>query len=400
MKNVVFLSPNFPTNYWQFCRELKKNGMNVLGIGDQPYDELSQDLKENLTEYYKVSNLENYDEVYRGVAFLIFKYGPIDWLESNNEYWLEQDAKLRTAFHITSGFQESDMPRIKFKSGMKEFYQKAGIPTARYHMVDDFDGCMEFIKTVGWPVIVKPDNGVGASHTYRLSDEQELKNFLSEKETDVSYIMEEFIYAEINSYDAIIDSHGEPLFETGNITPISIMDIVNNEDNAIFYILKDLTEDTRKAGRATVKSFGVKSRFVHFEFFRLTKDQEGLGKKGSIVALEVNMRPCGGFTPDMMNFAHSLDVYKIWADMIAFDKTEVRSKGHAYCAFAGRRDGKHFVYDDAQIREKYRFNLKMDQRLPKALAEAMGDQMYVALFKTKKEMDKFYHDILKCKASV
>ena len=77
MKNVVFLSPNFPTNYWQFCRELKKNGMNVLGIGDQPYDELSQDLKENLTEYYKVSNLENYDEVYRGVAFLIFKYGPI-----------------------------------------------------------------------------------------------------------------------------------------------------------------------------------------------------------------------------------------------------------------------------------------------------------------------------------
>lgn len=133
-------------------------------------------------------------------------------------------------------------------------------------MVDDFDGCMEFIKTVGWPVIVKPDNGVGASHTYRLSDEQELKNFLSEKETDVSYIMEEFIYAEINSYDAIIDSHGEPLFETGNITPISIMDIVNNEDNAIFYILKDLPEDTRKAGRATVKSFGVKSRFVHFEF--------------------------------------------------------------------------------------------------------------------------------------
>ena len=71
MKNFVFISPNFPTNYWQFCRELKKNGMNVLGIGDQPYNELSEDLKESLNEYYKVSNLENYDEVYRGVAFLI-----------------------------------------------------------------------------------------------------------------------------------------------------------------------------------------------------------------------------------------------------------------------------------------------------------------------------------------
>ena len=22
MKNIIFISPNFPTNYWQFCREL------------------------------------------------------------------------------------------------------------------------------------------------------------------------------------------------------------------------------------------------------------------------------------------------------------------------------------------------------------------------------------------
>ena len=58
MKNFVFISPNFPTNYWMFCRELKNNGLNVLGIGDQPYDELNPDLKNSLHEYYKVSNLE------------------------------------------------------------------------------------------------------------------------------------------------------------------------------------------------------------------------------------------------------------------------------------------------------------------------------------------------------
>ena len=73
MKNCVFISPNFPTNYWKFCRELKNNGLNVLGVGDQPYDELSQDLKNSLTEYYKVGSLENYDEVYRAVAFFAFK---------------------------------------------------------------------------------------------------------------------------------------------------------------------------------------------------------------------------------------------------------------------------------------------------------------------------------------
>lgn len=397
MKNVVFISPNFPTNYWQFCRELKKNGMNVLGIGDQPYEELNPELKENLHEYYKVSNLENYDEVYRGVAFLIFKYGPIDWLESNNEYWLERDARLRTAFHITSGFQEEDIPRIKYKSKMKEYYRNVGISTARYYLVEDREGCLEFIDKVGYPVVVKPDNGVVASQTYKLSSDEELDDFLQKKTPGVSYIMEEFVYAEVNSYDAIIDSHGEPLFETGNVTPMSIMDIVNNQDNSIYYILKELPSDTRQAGRATVKSFGVKSRFVHFEFFRLLRDQKGLGTKGSIIALEVNMRPCGGFTPDMIDFAHSTNVYKIWADMVAFDKTEIESGPHAYCAYAGRRDGKKFLLNDSQVAEKYGNRLKMNQRIPEVLAGAMGNQMFVALFDTKEEMDLFYKDVLSCR---
>ena len=396
MKNFIFISPNFPTNYWQFCRELKKNGMNVLGIGDQPYNELKPELKDSLNEYYKVSSLKHYDEVYRAVAFLIFKHGPIDWLESNNEYWLERDAKLRTAFHITSGFQVDDIPRIKYKSKMKRYYTRAGIPVARYHLVEDRESCLAFIQRVGYPVVVKPDNGVGASHTYKLKCDADLDKFLAEREADVPYIMEEFVHAEVNSYDAIIDSQGNPMFETGNVTPMSIMDIVNEADNSIYYILKDLPEDTRAAGRATVKSFNVKSRFVHFEFFRLTEDQEGLGKKGDIVGLEVNMRPCGGFTPDMIDFAHSTDVYKIWADMIAFDKSTMPVGQHSFCAFVGRRDGKNFALNHQDIMTKYGTCMKMVERIPDALSGAMGNQMYVAIFPTQEEMDAFYQDVLRC----
>ena len=395
-KNFIFISPNFPTNYWQFCAELKKNGLNVLGIGDQPYDELSQELKNSLNEYYKVNSLENYDEVYRAVAFFTYKYGRIDWLESNNEYWLERDAMLRTDFNISSGFHTEDMPRIKYKSKMKEFYTKAGIPVARYHLVDNVENCQDFIKLVGYPVIVKPDNGVGASHTFKLSSDQDLLQFFNEKEADTQYIMEEFIDAEVNSYDAVIDSNGDPMFETGNVTPDSIMDIVNNSDNSIYHIVKNLSDDVRTAGRATVKSFGVKSRFVHFEFFRLLNDHEGMGKKGDVVALEVNMRPCGGFSPDMMNYANSTNVYKIWADMIAFDHSTLPDGKHAYCAYAGRRDGKDFVLSHEQILEKYGDNLKMVDRIPDVLSGAMGNQMYVAVFNTKKEMDSFYKNVLKC----
>ncbi|MBR6957944.1 MAG: carbamoylphosphate synthase large subunit, partial [Erysipelotrichaceae bacterium] len=114
MKNFIFISPNFPENYWNFCYHLKQNGLNVLGIGDGPYDNLTDDLKNSMNEYYKVSSLENYDEVYKAVAFFIFKYGRIDWLESNNEYWLERDARLRTDFNINSGFHVEDMPQVKY----------------------------------------------------------------------------------------------------------------------------------------------------------------------------------------------------------------------------------------------------------------------------------------------
>ena len=396
MKNFVFISPNFPTNYWQFCKELKNNGLNVLGIGDQPYNELSWDLKNSLNEYYKVSSLENEDEVYRAVAFFIHKYGRIDWLESNNEYLLERDAKLRTDFNITSGFHTCDMPKIKYKSKMKEYYTKAGIPVARYHLVDNIENCFAFVEKVGYPVVAKPDNGVGASDTYKIKDEEDMYEFFNKKASDVLYIMEEFITAEICSYDAIIDSNGEPMFEAGNVTPFSLMDVVNNADDSIYYIVKDLPEDTRAAGRATVKSFGVKSRFVHFEFFRLTKDQH-IGKKDQIVALEVNMRPSGGFSPDMINFARNSNVYKIWADMIAFDHSTSPVGRHAYCAFAGLRDAKEYAMSHDDIMTKYGHCMKMVDRIPDALSGAMGNQMYMATFDTEEEMKTFYKDVLECK---
>ena len=395
MKNFVFISPNFPTNYWKFCAELKKNGMNVLGIGDCPYDELMPELRGSLNEYFKVSSLENYEEVFRAVAFLTYKHGKIDWLESNNEYWLERDASLRTAFHITTGFQESDMHPVKYKSAMKAIYAKAGIKTARWHLVDGFTDCRNFITEIGgYPVIVKPDNGVGASHTYKLKSDEDLSSFLASRE-NVPYIMEEFVRGTVHSYDAVIDGNGNPIFETGNVTIDSIMDIVNTNGNSCYYIEKSLPDSMREAGRKTVAAFGVRSRFIHFEFFVLDEDQP-LGKKGDILGLEVNMRPSGGFSADMFNFANSIDVYKIWADMVAYGGTSLSAAGreHFYCCYCGRRDGKDFVMNHDAIMAKYGDRIKMVQRIPKALSGAMADMMYLVNVSTPEEKDEYYRDLL------
>ena len=392
MRNFVFISPNFPLTYWKFCRELKNNGMRVLGIGDSPYDELMQELKDSLHEYYKVSSLENNEEVFRAVAFFSFKYGKIDWLESNNEYWLMRDAWLRTEFNITTGPKLHEMDKIKFKSAMKEYYAKAGLACAPYPLVHDLEGCLAFTAKVGYPVVVKPDNGVGANNTYRLHNDDEVCFFLETKDEN-QYIMESFVKGYVQTYDAIIDSKGQPLFESGNVTPHSLMDIVNNNGDSVYYLVKDLPEKLRNAGLATVEAFGVKSRFIHLEFFILTEDQPGLGKEGDVIGLEVNMRPAGGFTPEMYNYSQQTDVYKIWADMVAFDYNTKPTGQHFYCAFYSRRDGKRYRLDDYEIMLKYGHKMVMWGRIPEALSGAMANQMYVANFETEEEMNAFYADM-------
>lgn len=392
MKNFVFISPNFPMTYWKFCRELRNNGIRVLGIGDSPYDNLMQELKDSLHEYYKVSSLENYDEVFRAVAFFTFKYGKIDWLESNNEYWLMQDAALRTEFNITTGPKNDDIDKIKYKSVMKKYYAKAGLPTARYHLVEGLEDALDFAHMVGYPVVVKPDNGVGANNTFKLTCDGDVEWFIREKDEAV-YIMEEFVKGYVQTYDAIIGSQGQPLFESGNITPNSLMDIVNDNGDCIYFLVKDLPENILDAGHRTVEAFGVKSRFVHLEFFVLYEDQEGLGKKGDVVGLEVNMRPSGGYTPDMYNYSQETDVYKIWADMVAFDWNTKGTGNHHYCAYYGRRDFRRYKLDDYEVMMKYGDKMVMHGRIPEALSGAMANQMYVANFDTEAEMMQYYQDI-------
>ena len=110
--NFIFVSPHFPKTYWNFCDRLHRNGVNVLGIGDAPFDEIPWELKQCLTEYYRVNDLGNYDEMLRAVAYFTFHYGKIDWIESNNEYWLEMDAQLRTDFNINTGAKNDFIERI------------------------------------------------------------------------------------------------------------------------------------------------------------------------------------------------------------------------------------------------------------------------------------------------
>lgn len=381
--NVVFISPNFPLYYYNFCKNLKIRGVNVLGIGDAPYESLPQHMIDSVTEYYKVGSLENFYEVEEACRFFNQKYGKLDWIESQNEYWLETEATLRKIFDVNSGTKIDDMAPMKYKSKMKDVYKSCNIPVARYILISTYENAINFTRKVGYPVVVKPDNGVGASSTYKLENDDELSYFFATKDNNTTYIMEEFINDHVETFDGITDSNKNVLISASHVMLHSIMDTVNTCSDAAFYFQPFEGKDIEFIGKKVVKAFDTRSRYFHFEFFRLEEDKEGLGKKGDLVGLEVNMRAPGAYIPDMINYAYDVDTYALWSDVLIYDKIFVDVNRKYVVGYASRRNGIDYTHSYEEIKDKYKDKIKIDTEVPEALAAAMGNHVFI--FRTEKE---------------
>lgn len=387
--NVIFISPNFPLHFYNFCNRLRHLGCNVLGIGDCPYDNLNDNVKSSVTEYYYVTSLEDYDQVMRAAAFFTFKYGKIDHIASQNEYWLNTEARLREDFNVLSGMRPADLLKVKHKSKMKSVYAKAGIPTARYLVINSESKARKFAKMVGYPLIIKPDSGVGASNTYKIDNAAELDEVLGKIDTQNSVnIIEEFVPGHVETFDGITDSNGEIIFCTGQVMKVTPLAMLNGDGENISYTHNMQQSDLLEVGTRAVKAFGVKRMFFHFEFFRLDSDKAGLGKRGDIIGLEVNMRAPGGYIPDKMNYAYDVDVYQIWAESLVFDENRSFKdyQFRRYVTHYGRGANVNYRHTADEIRAKFGDRLLMYNIPPKSISGGMGAQVFILKSATEQEL--------------
>ena len=279
MKNFVFISPHFPSSYWRFCLALKNRGFRVLGIGDAPYNELGEECRFALDEYYCCANMEEYENEKRAVKYFEDKYGKIDYLESNNEFWLEKDARLRSDFNITTGPTLEDIEKYKLKSLQKKFYEKAGLKTARYILVDTLENTIKFVEEVGYPVFTKPDNGVGAQDTRKIKSLDDLKSWFETKNPNKIYIMEEYVDGQIISFDGITNSKADVIFATSNVFINDNSQIVAEGLDDMYYCVPKVDDTLMEMGKKAIKAFDVRNRFFHLEWFVLKHDHPYLGKK-------------------------------------------------------------------------------------------------------------------------
>jgi len=314
-----------------------------------------------------VQNMEDYDQLLRAGGYFTHKYGRLNFVESFNEYWLETEARLRKDFNVAGGYRPKEMAILKRKSGMKAVFKAAGLPVAPGILPKTLEDALHFARTVGYPLIMKPDIGVGAEGAKKINDEAELtKNW----DPLGNLFVEQFILGNIETYDGLCDHDGKVVFYSSLQYSAPIMEVLTGKCESIFYyIVKDTPADLKVVGDIAVAACNVKSRFFHCEFFRTTD--------GTLLPLEINIRPPGGITVDMWNYGHKMDLYQEYANIVVRATPSPYLKPAHFCTYSARRDGWKYTHSHEEVVAKLGPRLDLIYAMPHIFSAVMGNFAYV-----------------------
>lgn len=319
--------------------------------------------------------MEDYDQLIRSIGYFTHKYGRINYIESFNEYWLETDARLRKDFNLTGGYRPKQMEKFKRKSGMKEIYANAGLKVAPGLLPKSLEELLQFARKTGYPLIMKPDIGVGAAGARKLNDEAELTKHWNPK---AGMFYEQFIQGSIETYDGLCDHTGKIVFYSSMQYSAGIMEVLLGQCESIFYYIdKEVPADLKAAGDIAVKAFDVKSRFFHCEFFR-TKDQ--------LLPLEINLRPPGGITVDIWNYTHRMDLYSEYANVVTKQPVSPYLKANHFGTYTARRDKWRYKHSHDQVAQYLGKRLELAYAMPSIFSPVMGNFAYVFTSETLEAM--------------
>ena len=375
--NVLYLCPNFPPNYYHFCVGLKEAGASVAGIGWESYERLRPELKGALSEYCHVPDMGNYDRVLRACAHLTSRLGKMDRIVAQEEHWIELEAALRLDFNV-GGPKPGDIRALKQKSLMKQVFQKAGVPVAQGELAVGPEAARRFAARVGYPVIAKPDKGVGAHATYKISNPAQWENFFERKIPDAEYILEEFLDGRIQSFDGLTGRDGAIVFYTSHMFSNDIMTVVNDDDHLHYWSLRDIPSDLNELGHTAIAAFGLKERFFHLELMR--------GPRGRLTAMEINARPPGGLTTDMFNYANDIDIYRQWANVVVKGRFEASYDRAYHVSYIGRKERKNYAHSRDEVLRKFGPAILTHTPIDSVFRRAIGDYAFLVRSKSMEDI--------------
>lgn len=366
--DILYISPEFPPNFANFVKHLHQEGLRVWAIGEAEFYSMPADLRACI-RWYARAELNNWRKAEQAINELLeVKHaqgfeGAFDLVESHNEAWLRLEAFINERL-VIPGITLRGVDQLKKKSVMKRIFQESGLRVARGAVVSTVPEATRLAGELGYPVILKPNEGVGAGGTHRLDAPDRLEAVFSELRED--YLLEEYVEAPIVTYDGLTDLNGNIRFENSLVYGEGLIEYAQGKDT-FFYVSRRIAEPLRRVGQTLVQRFDVRRKFFHFEFFELD---------GDYMPIEINCRPPGGAIIDMMNYSIDGDLYRAWARMLIRRPLELPPAKKFVVAFVGRKDKPHALSHD-QLVERLGHRLVDCAENPPLYWEVMGRFRYI-----------------------
>jgi hypothetical protein len=238
---------------------------------------------------------------------------------------------------------------------MKAALRAGGVPCAASDAVSSLAEARAFAEKVGYPLILKPRDGAGASGAARVDSDAELDAAAQSLglQHGRSVAIEEFVEGHEGFFDTLtlggrivheFACHYYPnVLEAMRTRWISPQFIATNRiDSSPGY------DEVKRMGQKVVEILDIETSATHMEWFA--------GPKGLRFS-EIGCRPPGVRAWDLYNVANDMDLYREWSMLVAAGRPSQRpSRRYSAGIIALRpdRDGRITHYDGLdEIRHRF-----------------------------------------------
>ncbi|MFZ9888936.1 MAG: ATP-grasp domain-containing protein [Myxococcota bacterium] len=330
MKNVVFVAPYFGPTMTRVLKALSEVGGTRVGVITQvPEERMPRGIA--VAGHYAVDNALDAGQLKVATRAFQKEWGRVDRLIGYLEHMQQALADTREALGI-EGMHSDVARRFRDKNVMKKTLAEHGLPVARQSLITGYTSAIEFVERVGFPIILKPTQGVGSKDTFRVGSDEELYAVLNRllPTNDQPLQGEEFITGEEHTLETVM-IEGEAVWQSSTYYLPGPLKVLENPWMQYCVLLpREQHEEHVRQFQATnasaLKALGLKTGFSHMEWF--------LRSDGSHVVSEVGGRPAGVNIMAMNGFAHDVDVWAKWTRLEVHHEWEMPERRYACgCAF-------------------------------------------------------------------
>ncbi len=362
--HVVFVAPFFMDTALRFVRAVAElPGVRLGLVTQEPKDKVPADLRKSLAGYVQVDDALSSSHIRQGVELLTQKLGKPHRLLGTLEHIQVQLAEVRDMLGIR-GLAAEQAHNFRDKARMKDALRAAGLPCARHREILKPEDARDFVAQIGFPIVLKPREGVGAAVTFRVDTAEELEDALRmiQPTATRAAVAEEFITGDEHSFE-VVSVGGKPLWHSLTRYDPPPLDVLRNPWIQWTVLLPREIDSpewdaVRAVGFKALKALGMTTGISHMEWFRR--------KDGTVAISEIAARPPGAQIMTLNSFAHDADLYQAWARLVVLDKfTPLERKYAAGAAFfRGQGEGRVKRIHGLERAQRELGHLVVEARMP------------------------------------